>query len=581
MYLLCIASFGFTQNSPDPDTEGNSDEETEMIASWDIHPLPEGTPVGYYEPLSSEELEIKQLDEDIPFIMAVKRFNGIKKIQYGNVFLFDSPEEVRMITQMVEAIVQDTRYVDLVMGAKVEQAGLEMREIMDSGACEERDCIQLFADKVNANMVIDGDIELERGVYTVKVEMYDLRRGDIALVGSVSITIESLDAGVIQQRLEQALTETQFFPDWMRTEEQKYAKLQIRALRELGDAGLNAKVYINEEFVGMTPYYNPRVPLGRYKIRVVRGYADVKRVLDLNSSTRYIVGLRMITPKGTLAIDSVPRDAIVYLNNQYVGKTPIDLEGKKYGFYKIKIVKNWYETLEIEVELTSEKKTVIEPLLETGLLKIRGVPPDAQIFLLNGDRRLRIMGNTEVNLIADEWRVLVRSEQFQDFKAKITIPSRETFFFNPPLKPKEEVIADCTDRLEGKRALNRMFVIISGVLAAGSIAFSGIMISGAMQAKDAAERSFDRYLIERDQTLMQQYYKESQDSIAEHNKKLYISYGGFGGALLLAVFGAYWVVSMPEMDDWEVVDCHNLNIAFGPDPVWGGWSGGLSYTFRF
>lgn len=86
--------------------------------------------------------------------------------------------------------------------------------------------------------------------------------------------------------------------------------------------------------------------------------------------------------KGTLSVDSYPKESEVYLNNEYIGNTPLS-QRLNVGKYILEVKKEGYKTYTKEIEIKRGKETIIIANLErkVGGLSIKTEPQGATVYI--------------------------------------------------------------------------------------------------------------------------------------------------------------------------------------------------------
>ncbi|MBC7194849.1 MAG: PEGA domain-containing protein, partial [Caldisericia bacterium] len=86
--------------------------------------------------------------------------------------------------------------------------------------------------------------------------------------------------------------------------------------------------------------------------------------------------------KGTLTVDSYPKEAEVYLNEEYFGVTPLS-KSLNIGKYKIEVKKGGYKIYSKEIEIKRGKETIVIANLErmVGGLSIKTDPEGANVYI--------------------------------------------------------------------------------------------------------------------------------------------------------------------------------------------------------
>ncbi|HLD11107.1 MAG TPA: PEGA domain-containing protein [Candidatus Nanoarchaeia archaeon] len=110
---------------------------------------------------------------------------------------------------------------------------------------------------------------------------------------------------------------------------------------------LGAKVYIDGQYVGLTPikdYRFPKENIG-YGLRLVKdGYFDYVATITPNifTTTSFNALLKTKKAMGQLVITTNPLNAKIYLDNVYVGESLVILDTVLEGIHELRIEKQGY-----------------------------------------------------------------------------------------------------------------------------------------------------------------------------------------------------------------------------------------------
>ena len=141
-------------------------------------------------------------------------------------------------------------------------------------------------------------------------------------------------------------------------------------------APTGAKIYIGEEYIGLTKKLNHQLALGIYSVWIKRaGYVDYTEQILVQPGEKAIVDAQMVTGEGstedptsttqTGLVDfiSTPTGAYIYVENMYVGMTKKVGHKLSAGVHLINIRKNGYEEYEDTVEIVAGERLPIEVTL--------------------------------------------------------------------------------------------------------------------------------------------------------------------------------------------------------------------------
>jgi hypothetical protein len=111
-----------------------------------------------------------------------------------------------------------------------------------------------------------------------------------------------------------------------------------------------ATIYLNEKSVGTSPYEGKGLSPGKYKVRVTKeGYEPWGEEVTVNADERVEVLASLKSITGRLVIRSQPYDAKIYIGGKLAGTGSYEGNALLPGTYKVRIVKEGYETLEKDV----------------------------------------------------------------------------------------------------------------------------------------------------------------------------------------------------------------------------------------
>ena len=151
-----------------------------------------------------------------------------------------------------------------------------------------------------------------------------------------------------------------------------------------------ARVYLDNNYKGETPLSLKNISVGQYSLKLLLpGYEEwnstvaVLPILTVKVSTDLVPNAQNDT--GSIAVDSNPRGARVYLDNAYKGQTPINLRDISVGRHSIKLLLSGYQewTREISVSRSQTARVSVDltSQSDTGSVSIESNPEGADIYL--------------------------------------------------------------------------------------------------------------------------------------------------------------------------------------------------------
>ena len=157
------------------------------------------------------------------------------------------------------------------------------------------------------------------------------------------------------------------------------------SLLQVETAGVKAKVYLNDESKGETPFLGKKLPVGEVKLRLeaeinspVSEKVGFSKTINLNTASltaiNYDFGpgesfssgdIRSKRVGEGLVVVTHPSEAVVFLNGLEAGTAPVSLFPSK-GIHKLKISLQGYYSREIEIDVEPGKRSVVEVFLSVN-----------------------------------------------------------------------------------------------------------------------------------------------------------------------------------------------------------------------
>jgi hypothetical protein len=147
-----------------------------------------------------------------------------------------------------------------------------------------------------------------------------------------------------------------------------------------------AEVYLDGNYLGMTISESPHtindLLEGTYALKFIRGgYYDWEGEISVLAKMERSVKVSLIAKPGAMNIYSEPDGAEIYVDNNYMGATPLSLKKVAEGEHEIRLVKEKYKEWTQRVFVRSFQPTDVKATLEVspGILTINSVPSGAEI----------------------------------------------------------------------------------------------------------------------------------------------------------------------------------------------------------
>ncbi len=233
----------------------------------------------------------------------------------------------------------------------------------------------------------------------------------------------------------------------------------------------------------------------------------------------------VITPAKGLLVVTNPTDAEVYLNDRFMGRTPLTLQDLDSGAYRLTLRKDGYYELVTWVNFSGESMRYETNLVQiTGFLQVSTTPPDA-IVSAGGQQVASGMNELPVGT----YDILVRAFGYSDYRDRLTISERSVTAVNAELVPAAFRISEAA---VARSALNPMN---PGVLGSEEVRFEVTGPgSGEVSVQDADSREVFHAALPDFTTWSQRYLwtpRESPDLVLpDGDYRVVITARGAGSA---------------------------------------------------
>jgi len=146
----------------------------------------------------------------------------------------------------------------------------------------------------------------------------------------------------------------------------------------------NAEVFINNQLVGVTPYFDELIA-GNYNLQIKKKmYHTQNLTFSLDEGvSKEIPEIALKEKYAVISINSNPTSAVVYLNNKRIGKTPINNKQVESGDYSINLRYDLYHDINENFTLKDgDKPTLSYDFLPAfGTLKVSSQPSNAKVYI--------------------------------------------------------------------------------------------------------------------------------------------------------------------------------------------------------
>ena len=281
-------------------------------------------------------------------------------------------------------------------------------------------------EQLKVDVILIGDVSLIENTLYIDARLFDVNTLKVVYALSSSCA----DLKTIRNEVE----------FMVRKLEQNYLRQWMGSLSITSELP-NAEVYLNEKFIGVTSSRQPLVINdlleGIYQVKLIRGgYYDWEGQISVMAKMERSVEVELIAKPGSMNIYSEPSGAKIYLDNAFVGETPMSLEKVAEGEHEIRLVKLNYKIWTSKVVVRSFKPTDVKTTLEVspGILTVNSDPIGADVYVKG--KFIAKTPYTLGNITPGEVVVRVEKEGFYEWTTSTLIQPNDQKVLDIVLKEK-------------------------------------------------------------------------------------------------------------------------------------------------
>jgi len=281
----------------------------------------------------------------------------------------------------------------------------------------------------------------------------DLYNVEVLLSGDVSLinTTLHIDARLIEtssSKIVVALYSTcqdlrnirQVVVDLARELEQNYLRQWMGKLSIVSHPA-GAEVYLGETFIGLTEEGKPLeitdMLEGNYQLKFIRGgFYDWEGTVSVLAKMERSVKVSLIAKPGSMNIYSEPAGAQIFVDNNFMGTTPMSLKKVAEGEHEIRLVKEKFKEWTQRVIVRSFQPTDVKATLEVspGILTVNSIPPNASIYFKG--KYVARTPHTLSNITPGEIVLHVDKEGYESWTTSVIITPNSHEILDVTLKEK-------------------------------------------------------------------------------------------------------------------------------------------------
>ena len=171
-----------------------------------------------------------------------------------------------------------------------------------------------------------------------------------------------------------------------------------------------------------------KLPFGTYEYRVIAAdhHIEVGRVTLSNSEEKKVVDVKLRPAYGWLEIvgEGNSQDAVVYLDNKFMGKAPLVTDKIASGNHILKIVKNKYDVFEEKIVIADSDTLKMNPILTGNFIVMELKSMDGAEIWVNGEMKGVTSWKGEMNF--GKYKVEARKDLYYPSVLSFELTSSDT-----------------------------------------------------------------------------------------------------------------------------------------------------------
>ncbi len=310
----------------------------------------------------------------------------------------------------------------------------EMNEVMkeqafqQSGACDESSCLVEIGQVLGVDRIIAGSVgKIGLNLYTISLRIIDVATGEILL------TVHEDFEGDIKGLLSIAVSQSA----------KKLAGTTFDHLKRIEMANRKGDIYISSQIPGAEIEINGEVinsvtPMTLYDFTAGKSEVVVRKgeyygfaTIDLVPDDLLKINIPMKKGTGAIKIFSNPVGAMVFIDDDRKGSTPLKVDGLTAGEHSITIVNHGSITYKgIAMIGVGEVRTMNVDLDPASYLELSVSPNDAEVYI--NDSKVKLVANMEIT--PGSKTVKVKRDGYDTYEQTFTAIAGESEKINVNLK---------------------------------------------------------------------------------------------------------------------------------------------------
>ena len=200
-----------------------------------------------------------------------------------------------------------------------------------------------------------------------------------------------------------------------------------------------ASIFINGKDMGKTPYNASAVERGSYRVELkAENFKPFQQIINVQSGQLTELNARMEVVSGSLFVQSTPARARIFMENKFMGLTPLLLENIKPGTVPVRLILSGHTEYREDVKILPGKQTEVNAAInrQTGKLTIVSSQHNLSVKIQGeGEKTLEAPFHKQT-LNAGDYKIIVSKPKYYDSVYYISIKLDEEYRIDVDLKLK-------------------------------------------------------------------------------------------------------------------------------------------------
>ncbi|MCK4641720.1 MAG: PEGA domain-containing protein [Candidatus Marinimicrobia bacterium] len=369
-----------------------------------------------------------------------------------------TPQEAAVLTNRLRSKLVATNVFIMLDRGRMDEI-LKEQGFQISG-CTSTKCKVEMGSLLNVQKIVSGSIGKIGKLYTLEIALIDIVNakviksltrdytgeieGIIGLMGPIADELAGISKSVTTVSVETAPAESGV------------------GVIKIVTVPTQAMVYIDGIKLGLTPFKSEELKAGEYTIKITKqGYLDHEQTFSVEAEQTNSLGISL-KRMNSISINSKPKGAALYLNDELKGTTPFKSELPS-GNYALKLTKVGYADWEQEIAINKDYSQNIT-LLKMFSISFSSRPSQAEIFMNN-----KYVGTTPITseFAEGSYSAKIHLENFEDFEKFIKL--KKDMQIKTKLKYTKEYRKQLAEMNKGKRFVKKSLLLgsVAAVIGGG------------------------------------------------------------------------------------------------------------------